>query len=688
MKTDIRQHDTSDCAAACLASVARHYGQDIPLSAFREASGTSQAGTSLKGILDACRENGFRAAAYKSEEKQIESLLGMDEPVILHVVNARGDLHFVVLYAIGARKARVMDPERGKTLRMPVERLKEQWTGYLVTLSPDPDRTAERQSGRPRTSGIFSCLRMVSTREMALMLAGSVIYIVAGLCTALFLQYIIDRVIPSGQGASVAGIGLLMLAVMVCALLVGYGRVLYALRLSITLESRLILGYLRRLFRLPAAFFSRRATGELHARIGDAAKVRNFLIDGLSTLVTDSLILIVSFTLMFTSHWRLSLFMLAFIPVYLALYLVANGVNSRVNRDIIEQSAVFEETTVEGIAAVRTIRYFGQGERLLRNIEKEYRLLVRKLFRGGRWADGFASAADGLSKLLTLTLLTAGSLYIFSGSLTMGGLVSFYALTAWFSAPLGNLVKLNESWSDARIAWERLCDITVLQEEESGIDGFRPKPGEDICFDGIDFSYPGAPQLLHDFRLTLKAGRITAVRGPSGCGKSSLAALLMRDYNVQKGAVRLGIHDIRLYDLEAWRQFVSIVPQEPQLLNGTILENVACLDPDPDVEKVVRLLEDLDLGPMVRELPMGLFSRIGERGCLLSGGQRQRIALARALYRNPGVLILDEVTASLDERSRHSLLQRVIRFRDEGGTVMLITHDADTAAIADHIETL
>ena len=115
---------------------------------------------------------------------------------------------------------------------------------------------------------------------------------------------------------------------------------------------------------------------------------------------------------------------------------------------------------------------------------------------------------------------------------------------------------------------------------------------------------------------------------------------------------------------------------------------MACLDPDPDVEKVVRLLEELDLGLMVRELPMGLFTRIGERGCLLSGGQRQRIALARALYREPKVLILDEVTSSLDEASQRCLLERVRRFRDEGGTVMMITHKKDNAALADHIVTL
>lgn len=686
MNTDVQQHDITDCAAACMVSISRHYGRNIPIAVMREASGTSLSGTTVKGIVDACRKVGFRAHGYKSEDKNLEPLRHLKLPVILHTVNSSEDLHFVVLYGIGKKKATLMDPSRGAHVRMKLEQLQREWTGFLVTMEPDTSISQHINlfpTNKDRRKALSRFAGYVSPKEYALLMLNSAAYVVTGLLTALFLQHIIDDVIPGKDRMELLKVGSLMASIMVCSLMLAYQRIIYSLKAGIKLDSRLVLGYLSHLLRLPVSFFSRRGAGELNARVGDVARIRAFLTDSVVNILTSLLMLLVSFSLMFFNHWRLSLLMLTFIPVYLGLYAVAERVNRRVNREIIESSAAFEEKTVESISGIRVIKHFGGEERFYRSLEGSYCNLALTFFKGGKWLGIFASASDAVTKLLTLTLLTVGSIFIFGGTLTVGELVSFYALTGFFSAPLGNLVKISEELSQARISAERLGDITDLppeglQEAVCPID-----PAQDIVFENVSFSYPGCPQLLKDFNLELPHGQITAIQGESGCGKSSLAALLMRDFEVDGGRILLGGIDIRLTDLEEWRRYVSIIPQDPELLSGTILENVTCFEKNPDVKKAVEILDSLGMRDFFSKLPMGILTRVGQRGCTLSGGQRQRLALARALYRDPQVMILDEATSSLDEVSQSYVLEKVKALRDEGRTIMMITHKNDNVKIAD-----
>lgn len=682
MKTNIKQHDETDCGAACIASVARFYGRNIPIAVIRENAGTSFAGTTIKGIIDACREIGFKAEGYKSPEKDMLALEAVGRPLILHLVNRREDLHFVVLYRCGRKKSTIMDPATGSTERIATDELKRQWTGYLVMARPDEESVPEWNDriGNPLTR--FSSL--LNKSEFALMMASSIVYVIAGISTALFLQHIIDKVIPSHDTMELARAGSLMLAIMICTLFLGYGRIIYSLRLNLKMDSSLVMGYLRHLFRLPAGFFCRRGAGELNSRVGDITKIRAFVTEGVTNMATSAILLAVSFTLMFTCQWRIALLMLLFIPVYLILYVTADRVNRKVNREIIEESAAFEERTVESITAVRVIKYFGEEDSYFKAIRKQYANLVNRLFNGGRYMGTFASWSDAISKLLTLTLLTAGSALIFAGSLTIGELVSFYSLTAYFSAPLSQLVEISNQYTEARISAERIGEIFDLPEEGEIGEELPIDWSSEILIDNIEFSYPGNPVLIKDFSMTIRPGRITVLRGESGCGKSSIASLLMRDYSVQKGNIYIGDTPIGMTSLKEWRKFISIVPQDAPLMNGTILENITCHAAEPDYKAISSILENLGLKKFIKELPLGLLTKVGERGSVLSGGQRQRIALARAIYHNPQVLILDEATSSLDDVSRDFILKEVLRLKDEGKAILMITHKHTDASIADY----
>ena len=376
--------------------------------------------------------------------------------------------------------------------------------------------------------------------------------------------------------------------------------------------------------------------------------------------------------------------MLMFIPVYLILYAVADKVNRRLNREIIESSATFEEKTVESITGVKVLKYFGGQETYFRAIRRQYMELVGRLYSGGKCVGAFASWSDAVSKMMTVTLLTAGSTFIFAGELTIGELVSFYSLSVYFSTPLSQLVSINETMTEANISAERIGEIEDLDCENTGTMNFFPDKGDDIVFEGVDFSYPGCPTLLENFSMRIPAGKITALQGESGCGKSSIAGLLMRDFPIQKGRIRIGNIPIDLIDIGRWRQFVSIVPQDAPLLNGTILENITCLDSEPDLKRVAKILDDLGLTRFIRELPLGPLTKVGDRGSILSGGQKQRIALARVLYLDPQVIILDEATSSLDEVSQKFILDKIRELRDSGKTILMITHRNDNVPIADY----
>ncbi len=226
--------------------------------------------------------------------------------------------------------------------------------------------------------------------------------------------------------------------------------------------------------------------------------------------------------------------------------------------------------------------------------------------------------------------------------------------------------------------------MDIPEEDSEGCD--PPAGAADLVFDGVTFSYPGALNLLEDFSATFPAGKITVVKGRSGCGKSSLAALAMRLWTPAKGTITLGGIDISLFNLKKWRKKITIVPQDVRLFDDTILFNITGNKREYDLERVAQLIFEIGLESIVRDLPRGVMTMVGEAGCRLSGGQKQRIAIAAALYRNSDILILDEATNSLDIASQKKMMEAIKRANTERGlTVIMITHKADDITIADKI---
>lgn len=693
MKTNVRQHDITDCGAACICSVARHYGMDVPISLVREASGTNELGTSIKGMIDALQGLGFEAGGFSSPDRDVEALRNVPPPVILHTISTKGDLHFVVLYHCDRRKVRIMDPARGSIIRISYSKLHDIWSGHLITVEktpsilPDP---GSKSSSQNSNSLIFRYFRIAcfAKRDILLSLPGSFFSVIAGIGIALYIQNTIDVVIPTGDGRALVLEAVRIFAIVCLSSVVTLLSSLFTVKAGTRIDASLIIGYLRHLFSLSPAYFSGRSTGELNSRITDAMKIRRLITESIPGTLTGIFLFLAAIILMFTFHKRLAIVALAFIPVYLTIAFAALKVSRKRNRQVVESAAQFERHCIESIASVRILKYFGCTEPSA-NAEKQYVSLSWNMLRNGRAAALFGSGAELTGRLLAMSIVAIGGSFIIQGSLSVGELVSFYSLTAWFAAPLAETARLGIEINEANLSMERLDDILMMKPEANQVQvsGLQPDmdKNDDIEVKDVNFSYPGCPTLLHHFNLTIPSGKITAITGESGCGKSTIAALLMREIRPTKGHILLGMNDISLFDIASWREYVSIVPQEPALMGCSILENITGGEKNPNLRRAAALLDELGMKEFITSLPLGMLTPVGEFGALLSGGQRQRVAMARAMWRNPQVLILDEATSSLDGESQKYILKAACRLRDDGKTIVMITHRKDNTEIADLI---
>lgn len=680
----VRQHDKSDCAAACVASICAYYGLRMPLMRIREACGTGPDGTTLQGIIDACGSLGLDAAGLRAKEKHIGDLTGAAKPVIMHLQKKNGWLHYIVLYGLDSSTATVMDPEDGALHKMDPGALEEEWSGFIVAVSPSP--MFRKGDHGTRVLSRFRELLFYYKKEMGMVLAGSAAFIAATLSTSLFLQRIIDDILPGGDRIMLIAAGAAMLLLTALTWLISFMRSYLLVRVSLQIDCRLIVSYFRKVFSLPLHFFDSMGSGELNSRVSDAYRIRSFITGRLLLMAVSVITLAAATAVLLFFDWRLTLITLAFVPVFILLYQVSDRVNRRLNRRIIEENARFEQNNIEWLSSARAVKYFNASREASRKIEGQYFRTASAMHKGGIFISLIASSSDTVSRLITIISLLAGAFFILHSELTVGELVSFFSFSTLFTSPIVMLIESNREITEARISAERIFNILDLDAEDTGdyID-FTPAADDRIEARGIGFSFPGRMKLLDGLSFDILPGRVNLIRGSNGSGKSTIAAMLMKGYTPSQGRITVGGVDLRHIHPERWREYISIVPQKPDIFDGTILDNITMGDSGYDIRAVAAACSLAGLSGTIDSLPGGIMAHTGEHACRLSGGERQKIALARALYRRPKVLILDEAATYLDSGSRRRLLETVRTLRKKGVTVVLISHEEEAAEIADNI---
>ena len=687
MNIKVKQRDITDCGAACLASVSSHYKLEMPVARIRQIAGTDTKGTNVLGMVKAAEQLGFSAKGVKGSQ---DSLTKIPLPTIAHVIVERDKMqlhHFVVIYKVTDKQLTYMDPGDGEIHTLSIDEFMKQWTGVLILLIPNDDFVARNE----KVSNFKRFVFLLAPHKSILIqsLTGAIIYTVLGLSTSIYIQKITDSVLPTGNTNLLNLLSVGMLIIVVFQILLGINQTLFMIKTGQKIDTRLILGYYKHLLKLPQRFFDTMRVGEIISRINDAVKIRTFINEVSISLTVNIFIVLFSFALMFIYSWKLALIMLIVIPLYSVVYLITNKLNKKQERKLMEHSADLESQLVESLNSVRTIKQFGIED--FSNMKTEIRFigLLKTVFKSGKNSMFSTYSSEAISKVFTIILLWVGSYFVISNEITPGELLSFYAIIGYFTGPVSSLIGANKSIQNALIAADRLFEIMDLEREttENKIELKRENIG-DIKFENIRFAYGTRKEVFNNFSFVLPKGKLTAVIGESGSGKTTLASLLQKLYPLNSGKITINDLDINHFSYESLRAIVSTVPQQLNLFSGNIVDNIAVGDLQPDMERILAIIQQLGLIPFIEKLPEGFNTQVGENGTSLSGGEKQRLAIARALYKNPEILVFDEATSSLDSESEQYVKAVIQELKQEGKTILIIAHRLSTVIDADKIAIL
>ncbi|MBN1158322.1 MAG: peptidase domain-containing ABC transporter [Bacteroidales bacterium] len=681
-KIKIKQHDITDCGAACLASVAAYYNLQLPVTRIRQLASTDQHGTNILGLIEAAEKLGFSAKGVKGK---FESLFRIPKPSILHVIVHEMLHHFVVFYGITKKHVLLMDPADGRIHKKVHEVFQREWTGVILLIAPSEE--FKPGSHKPSTGRRFINLLAPHKTMMMQALFGAAVYGLLGLSTSIYVKNVIDHVLADGNLNLLSLMSIVMIVLLILRVYINFMKSIIALKTGQKIDAVLILGYYRHLLTLPQRFFDTMRVGEIISRMNDAVKIRSFINNISLDLAVNFFIVLFSAGLMFLFSWKLAVVVLTGMPFYAVVYSVFNKFNKIFLRRIMERGADLESHLIESLNSIATIKQFGTEHSANLKSESRFIRLLDSTYRSAVNAILSVNASEFIAGGLTVGVLWVGSILVTGQDMTPGKLLSFYTLLGYLIAPITRLIGYNQTIQDALIAADRLFQIMDLEREEVSMHNIILKKElvGDIQFKNVSFRYGTRVKVFQDLNLVIPKGMITAFTGESGSGKSSMVALIQKLYPLQSGSIEIGGYNLQYIESSSLRKMIGIVPQKIELFAGPVFENIALGAPEPDMKRIADVCNFLNIRRFIEDLPEGFNSCLGEQGVSLSGGERQKIAVARALYHDPEILILDEATSALDSASEEYVWRAIEVMKKQNKTIIIISHRLSTVMRADKI---
>lgn len=674
----ILQREASECGLACLTMIANFHGKLFSLKTLRELTGLSARGASVKDLVSAGQHLQLRGRALKLD---LQDLRQLSLPAILH-----WDMdHFVILKRAGRRSVVVHDPAVGVKRYRSAE-LHSHFTGIAIEFSPQLDF---RKSPAAKTDSLtfrqlFAIGQGLGPVLVTVFMLSVLIQILA-LLAPLYVQLVIDQGIIKGDMALISMLAMMFAVLMLARTVLTHLRGLLLLGATNRLGFQLVSDCFHHLLRLPLSFFERRELGDVVSRFGALDNIKQLLTREVVTVIVDGVFSILTVALLFLYSPLLAWVSLAAMLIHSLVRIGTLTLEKQKRLDTVELQARQQTRFMESVRSIATVKINGMEDERESDWLHRYGQYVNSSYRLGHLQLRIASVEGVILGSESILVILLGSQMVYSGVLTLGQLMSFIFLKQHFINSLMAMVPKLAELRLMRLEMERVADIR-LARPEPGLERpalFNPPVRGEIVMSELGFCYPGSRQpVLENFSGRIAAGSITAISGPSGAGKTTLLKLILGLEEPGEGRLTIDGWSHQERCPRRFREQVSAILHNEGLLSGTLAFNINLGIDAGDAERLAQACRQAGIETLINSLPMGLATRVGELGNQFSAGQVRRILLARAFYRQPRLLILDETLTHLGQKAAAELLATI---RSLAVTTLLVSHDPDVIAGADAV---
>lgn len=677
-----RQAEAGECGLACLAMVASHYGYKTDLSSLRRAFPISSRGATLKTIIEIGDTLGLHSRPLRTE---LQALVNINLPAILHW-NMN---HFIVLIAVSYKKQgmifTIADPATG-IQRVEESEFSKRFTGIALEIIPGDKFVKKNAREQLKLSQLWSRLNGLIP-SLTRILALSIILQALSLVSPFFMQITVDSAIPAQdkEFAFVLLIG--FTGLWLINTMSSWVRSQSIVELSSQMSFQMAINLFRHTIFLPISWYEKRHLGDVVSRFGSLQPINDLISKGLVAGVVDGVLVVATMILMLIYSPVLTAFTFGTVLLYgfikYAYFTSAKMGNANLLAAQALENSTFIET-IRGISAIKLFCQEGTRQRLWQNRKAS---VVDTNIKIGKLSAGFDTVLNAIIGLETLLFVFVSTRMVMDGAITLGMVFAYQAYKQNFIGATTRLIEQVMSYKLLSVHMDRLSDLVFAESENIGFSD----PNEEKRFDmveliGIDFRYGlDSPKVLKSVDLKILPGQTTAIIGPSGVGKSTLLKIICCLLTPEEGHILIDGIPLDKYGVRRFRSKLGVVSQEDTLFAGSIAENISFFDIDCDHAWLVECCKLASIHEDILSMPLGYETSVGDMGANLSGGQKQRVLLARALYKKPSLLIMDEGTAHLDIATE---LKVATMIRSLGMTRIIVAHRPETIRQADRIYTL